>query len=267
MIRRLLLAGAVLVVGGCRPATWPGTDLAASPPASLTVYAAASLKAPLAAVRAAYESAVPGVTLTISSGSSAALRTQIEQGAPADVFLSADTANAQRLVDAGLAAGPAVPFAGNELAVVVPKDNPAGLRTPADLANPGVAIVAAGDAVPITAYATQLIENLAALPGYPGGFAAACAANIVSKEEDVQAVVAKIALGEGDAAITYATDVIARAGVTRVAIPPAANVRAAYAGVVVKAAPSSEAATAFLAWLAGSDGQAILAGFGFLPPP
>ena len=81
----------------------------------------------------------------------------------------------------------------------MPTDNPAGIKTPADLARPGVKVIAAGDEVPITKYATQLVANLAKEPGYPADFAAAYAANIVSKEDNVKAVVAKIELGEGDA--------------------------------------------------------------------
>ena len=104
--------------------------------AASTIYGAASLTAVLAKVKTTYEAANPGVTLTISTGSSTALETQIEQGAPADVFLSADTANPQKLVSKGLAAGAPVNFAGNLLTVIVPTANPAGIATPADLAKP-----------------------------------------------------------------------------------------------------------------------------------
>jgi molybdate transport system substrate-binding protein len=248
------------------PSTAPAS---ATPPAAvdLTIYGAASLKGVLAEVKQAYETAVPGATLTISTDASSALATKIEQGAPADVFLSADTRNAQALVDKGLTDGPAVPFAGNKLTVIVPTDNPAGITTPADLAKAGLKIIAAGDEVPITKYATQLVDNLAKEPGYPADFAAAYAANIVTKEDNVKAVVAKIELGEGDAGIVYVTDVAASTKVANVDVPDSANVLATYAGVVVKASENAAAAQAFLAWFAGPDGQAILAGFGFLPPP
>ena len=134
-------------------------------PAELTIFAAASLKNMLAEAETAYEAANPGTDLTISTDSSAALETQIEQGAPADVFLSADTTNPQKLIDGGFASGEAIPFAGNKLTVIVPTDNPAGIQAPADLAKPGLRIIAAGDEVPITKYATQLVENLAADAG------------------------------------------------------------------------------------------------------
>jgi len=233
---------------------------------NLTIYGASSLTGALAKAKTTYEAANPGVTLTISTDASSALETKIEQAAPADVFLSADTTNPQKLVDKGLAVAPAVNYAKNLLTVIVPSSNPAQIQTPADLAKSGVKVIAAGDAVPITKYATQLVANLAKQPGYPANYQAAYTANIVSKEDNVKAVVAKLELGEGDAAIVYVTDAKASTKVGTVMVPDAANVVATYAGVVVKASANQTAATAFLTWFAGPDGQAILASFGFLPP-
>ena len=233
---------------------------------ALTIYGAASLKGALDKADAAYEAAHPGTTLTISTDSSAALETQIEQGAPADVFLSADTTNPKKLVNKGLAAGDPVTFAGNKLTIVVPSAGPAGIASPADLAKPGVKVIAAGDAVPITKYATQLVANLAKEAGYPADFAAAYAANIASKEDNVKALIAKVELGEGDAGIVYVTDAKASSKVKAIDVPESANVPATYDGVVVKASKYADAAKAFLDWFAGPDGQAILASFGFLPP-
>jgi molybdate transport system substrate-binding protein len=253
--------------GSSAPATVaPGTS--ATPPAAvdIAIYGAASLKGVLDKARTAYEAAVPGVTLTISTDSSSALEAKIEQGAPADVFLSADMANPQRLVDKGLTDGPAVPLAGNKLAIIVPVSNPAAIRTPADLARAGVKVVAAGDAVPITGYAAQLVANLAKEPGYPAGFVALYTANIVSREDNVKAVVAKIELGEGDAGIVYVTDAAASTRVATVDLPDSANVLATCAGVVVKGSANAAAARDFLTWFAGPAGQAILTSFGFLLP-
>jgi molybdate transport system substrate-binding protein len=249
--------------------TAPSAVVSASPAAGgeLTIYGAASLKGALDKAKAAYEAAHPGTTLTISTDSSAALETKIEQAAPVDAFLSADTANPKKLVDKGLAIGDPVDFAGNKLTIIVPANNPAGIRTPADLARPGVKVIAAGDDVPITKYATQLVANLAKLTGYPTDFAAAYAANVASKEDNVKAVVAKIELGEGDAGIVYVSDAKASTKVATVDVPDSANVPATYAGVVVKASRDPASATAFLDWFAGPDGQAILGRFGFLPPP
>lgn len=252
---------AVALTAACSPAR------PASPSAvQLTIFGAASLKGVLDDAAAAYESATPRTTIVVSTDSSATLATQIEQGAPADLFLSADTSHPQRLVDGGFAAGEVVDFAGNDLTIIMPAGNPEGIATPADLARPGLKLVAAGDEVPITRYATQLVTNLSREPGYPAGFAAAYAANVVSKEDNVRAIVAKIELGEGDAGIVYVTDASASGKVDTVAIPPGANVPATYAAVVVAASPHPEAARAFLDWFVGPEGHAILARFGFLAP-
>jgi molybdate transport system substrate-binding protein len=275
----LTLATVLAACSGAAAATPTPTPAAATPTAppasvpasggtgSLTIYAASSLTAAFTEMKTAYQTANPGVTLTLSFGASSALETQIEQGAPADVFASADTANPQKLVDKGLAAGAITKFAGNLLTVIVPPANPAGVQTPADLAKADLKYVAAGDTVPITKYADMLLANLAQQPGYPAGFVAAVTANIVSKEDNVAAVVSKIELGEGDAAIVYVTDArTAGSKVLTISVPTVANVPATYGAVAVKASTNAAAATAFITWLTGLDGQAILAKYGFLPP-
>jgi molybdate transport system substrate-binding protein len=248
----------------------PGATATGVPPTAapveLTILGAASLSGALAAAKTAYEAANQDVTLVISTDSSSALETKIEQGAPADVFLSADTTNPAKLVTAGLTNGAPVVFAGNKLTIIVPTDNPAGVTSPEDLAKTGVKIIAAGDTVPITKYARMLVANLAKEAVYPPGFEAAYDANVVSMEENVKAVVAKVELGQGDAAICFVTDAKASTKVTTIDVPSTANVPASYAGVVVRASTNAASAQAFLTWLAGTDGQAVLATFGFLPP-
>jgi molybdate transport system substrate-binding protein len=262
-------AASAVASAAASPGSVPPESAAPAPSTAtvqLTVLAAASLKGALEKTKAAYETANPGTTLTVSTDSSSALETQIEQGAPADVFLSADTTNPKKLVDAGLADGDPITFAGNKLTIIVPADNPASIKSPADLAGAGIKVIAAGDEVPITKYATQLVASLAKEAGYPPDFAAAYAANIVTKEDNVKAVVAKVELGEGDAGIVYVTDAKATTEVATVDVPDAANVPATYNGVVVKASGNAAAAKAFLDWFAGPDGQAILGELGFLPP-
>ena len=249
-----------LVVGACSSSG--GTQA----PQNLTVYAASSLMAAIKDLAAAYQAGHPGVTVTLSFDSSAALRAQIEQGAPADVFASADTANPQALVDQGLGVGPPTAFAGNRLTIIVPAAGSGPVASPVDLAKPGVRVIAAGDAVPVTKYANELLANLAGQPGYPSDFANRVAANIASKEDNVKAVVSKVELGEGDAAIVYVTDATASSKVHALDVPAAANVPAVYAGVVVAASKNPVTAAAFLAWVASPDGRAILARYGFLPP-
>jgi molybdate transport system substrate-binding protein len=234
---------------------------------NLTVYAASSLSEAVTAVTAQYTAEHPVTRFTISTGSSTALRTQIEQGARADLLLSADTRNPQALVDGGLADGAETNFAANRLAIVVGKGNPAGLMSPFDLARAGVRVVAAGDAVPITAYATTLVNKLAVQTGAPADFAANYAANVISQEEDVKSVLTKVELGDADAAIVYATDAQAASDkVDVVPIPDPAQVGAVYSGVVTKASSSVAAAHAFLTWLAGPEGQGTLARYGFTSP-
>ncbi|HEY3336651.1 MAG TPA: molybdate ABC transporter substrate-binding protein [Candidatus Limnocylindrales bacterium] len=264
--RRAGIAAVAALVLGVAACTSGGASPSSSP-VQLQVYAAASLKKVMAALTAAYTAANPGVTLSLSSDSSAALETKIEQGAPADVFLSADTKNPGKLVDAGLATGDVTVFAGNLLTIAVPAANPAGITTPADLARAGVKVVAAGEGVPITRYATQLVANLASVSGYPGDFARLYAANIVSREDNVSAIVAKLALGEGDAGIVYVTDATGAGGITTVPVADSVNVPATYGGVAVKASTVPGAARAFLAWLTGPDAQAVFAEAGFTPAP
>ena len=121
--------------------------------------------------------------------------------------------------------------------------------------------------MPITTYANQLVDNLAKSPGYPADFAAAYDANIVSKEDNVKAVVTKLETGDGDAAIVYVTDAKASTLVASVeVVPVTANVLATYSGVVIKESTDPAASKTFLAWFAGPEGQAIMSGYGFLPP-
>jgi len=267
VLAAVALAGCAASGGAKSPAASPAPSASAGGAVELTIFAAASLKDAVGAAKEAYQGAHPGTTITVSTDSSAALAAQIEQGAPADVFLSADTVNPRKLVDGGFASGGPVVFAGNELAIIVPPGNPGKVHTPADLARPGVSIIAAAEAVPITLYAQQLVANLAKEPGYPPGFASAYAANVASKEDNVKAVVAKIELGEGDAAIVYATDAAASTTVETVSVPAGANVTATYEGLAVGTSRHPDPSRAFLSWLAGSPGRAILARFGFLPPP
>ena len=160
----------------------------------------------------------------------------------------------------------AVEFAGNAVALVVPVENPAGIQSPADLVTAGVQIIAAGPEVPISGYVAEVVANLAALPDYPAGFVDAYAANVVSEEDNVGGVMAKIELREGDAGFVYQTDAQASSEVVDIPIPEEANVQAVYAGCVIADSDHLAEAAAFLDWLAGPDGQAVLAEYGFVAP-
>jgi molybdate transport system substrate-binding protein len=256
----VLLAIGLAVASGCGPGRAGG-----GAPTELIVFAAASLKAPLARAATAYETAHPGIAIRLSVDSSATLRTQIEQGAPADLFLSADLVNPERISSAGLGGGPVIPFAGNAVAVVVPAGNPAGIESVFDLGDDGVAIVAAGPDVPITSYARQLVDLLGLRSDAPRDFAARYERNIVTREDNVRAVVAKLELGEGDAGIVYRTDASASGELRTIPPPDDVSVAVSYGGIVIGRSERAADGAAFLAWLAGDDGQAILAEFGFVP--
>jgi molybdate transport system substrate-binding protein len=182
------------------------------------------------------------------------------------LFLAADAVQPQRLFEAGRTTGPPVPFATNRMAIVVPAANPAGIRSLADLARPGVKIVTAADHDPVSRYAAQAIDRFSRLPEAPPGFVAAYVANVRSTEKDARAVLTRLEFGEADAAIGYATDASVSTFVTVIEIPERANVRATYAGVVIKGSLNGSYGERFLLRLVDPDGQAILTRHGFLPP-
>jgi molybdate transport system substrate-binding protein len=225
----------------------------------LTVFAAASLRDVFDELEVRWESSHPEVKLVLAHDGSNILAAQIAEGAPADVFVSADMERPQQLVDDGLTAAPAVPFVRNRVALVAPLDEDA-VQEPADLAAPGVRIVAAGAGVPITRYADEAVTELAASMADPADFVEAVTANVVSREDNVRAVLAKIELGEGDAALVYATDLVSADGVREVPLPAAVEVSAEYAAVQIS--HRAEAA-AFVDWLGGSDAAEALLAAGF----
>ncbi len=270
LVVAIVLASVVGAACSSGSASSPSTAASAGPstaPVELTVYAASSLTGAFTALATGYANAYPGSTITLAFGASSTMRTQIEQGAPADVFVSADMTNPQKLADEGQAIGSPKVFAANELTIIVPNSGSSPVKTPADLAKAGVKVVAAGDSVPVSTYAKQLLAKLAKQPGYPAGFAAKVTANIVSQEDNVKAVVAKIELGEGDAAIVYVTDAKASTKVNTIDVPAEANIPATYAAVVVKGTKHAPQAQAFLEWLTGADARSIMSTYGFLPPP
>src|SRR5882762_4787708 len=191
-----------MLAGACskKTTTTPSSTSSASASPSLSgtanIFAAASLTSAFNKIIADFTAAHPGVKLTPNYNGSDTLVTQIKQGAPADVFASADTANMAKLEDAGLVATSTVHiFARNKLQIVVAKGNPKGIKTLADLAKPGVAVVLENPSVPAGKYAAQALAS------------AGVTVTAKSLETSVTAVVQKVALGEADAGIVYVTDI------------------------------------------------------------
>lgn len=231
----------------------------AAPRAEVIVFAASSLTEAFEQLAAAFEAEHPGVDVLLNFGGSSTLAAQLVEGAPADVFASANPAQMQLMADASLLAGEPAFFASNRLILIVPAENPAGIRSPADLARPGLALVLAAPGVPVRAYSDQAIAKL-------GGaeFQAAVYANLVSEEENVRFVVTKVALGEADAGIVYVSDLIpAAADLQQIAIPDPANVIASYPIAVLADAPQPGLAQSFMDFVLSAEGQAILGSWGF----
>jgi molybdate transport system substrate-binding protein len=254
--RGSLVAVAGLVAGACSPSPSPTPPQGGGEQTrAVTVFAAASLTAAFEAIGSAIDRANPRLQAEFNFTGSSTLVAQIREGAPADVFASADQSNMQKLVDGGLVSGSPRVFATNRLEIVVPAGNPKRITGLRDLARPGLTVVLCGPAVPCGRYAAQAFQR-AGLRVVPA-----------SQETDVKAVVSKVALGEADAGIVYITDV--KAGgvkVQGIAIPDNQNVVAAYTIAVVKATHDGGAAQAFVDFVLSAQGQRVLASFGFGGP-
>jgi molybdate transport system substrate-binding protein len=265
----LLLA---LFLAGCAPAaaTTSPTDTAVpltdtTEPRTLHVFAAASLTDAFTQIGRNFEAANPGTTVNFNFAGSQALQTQIEEGAPADVFASASKTNMDALVaDNFVTQDAPEQFLNNKLVVIVPKDNPAGLATLEDLAKPGIKLVLAADAVPVGKYALQALDLMDAKFG--NGYKTRVLANVVSNEDNVKQVVSKVQLGEADAGIVYTSDGVAAPELKTIEIPVDLNVIAKYPIAALAKSKNIDLANAFIAYVLSADGQAILQKWGFAPP-
>ena len=228
------------------------------------IFAAASLTDVFTAIEGDLEAANPGLDLVFNFAGSQALVTQLSEGAPADVFASANNTQMNAAVEAGVISGEAAEFANNQLAIVVPADNPAGIESFEDLANEGVQVVLAAEDVPVGQYSRTSICGADAAGIGGEGFAEAVAGNVVSNESNVRNVLAKVDLGEADAGIVYETDITADVAdsVTVIPIPTELNVIASYPIAAVEGG-NADAAAAFISYILGPDGQARLAEYGF----
>ncbi|MFI6812104.1 molybdate ABC transporter substrate-binding protein [Nonomuraea sp. NPDC050328] len=242
----MLLGALTLLAGGCGSGAGAGAGKG-----TVTVFAAASLTGAFTELGQAYERARPGTRVRFNFGSSATLAQQLVQGAPADVFAAASPATMKTVTDAGLA-GPAAVFARNKLRIAVPKDNPAGVDSLADLADPKVKVALCAEQVPCGAAAVKALA------------AAGLKVKPVTLEQDVKATLAKVELGEVDAALVYQTDVLASGGkVAGLSFPEADQAVNDYPIVVLTRAPDAEGARGFVELVRSAQGQAVLAKAGF----
>jgi molybdate transport system substrate-binding protein len=264
--RRLVLAAAAGLLGltGCAASeaapsargstAAEGVSSSRALTGEITVLAAASLTGAFETLGGQFQEAHPGTTVTFSFGASSALATQIDQGAPADIFASASA----KTMDAVVAAGHATtskPFAQNVMQIAVPPDNPAGITALADLAEPWVKVALCQVQVPCGSTAAQVFAN-AGLTVTP-----------VTEEADVKATLAKVRLGEVDAGVVYATDVLAAGDtVTGIAIPDDVNAATSYPIATLSASRNAVLAQALVDYVVSADGAAVLAAAGFRSP-
>lgn len=232
----------------------------------LTVFAAASLTDAFNDIANVIMEQHPGMAITVETGGSQSLVTQLEEGASADVLATADTSTMHRANDSGLISGEPVLFAGNRLVIVTPRDNPAGIEGINDLGNDGVRLVIANPDVPAGRYATDAFCAYAGTEGAPNNFLNAVNGNIVSEETDVRFVLTKVQLGEADAGVVYASDAttseLSGVGLNVIEFPDGLPIHAGYPIASVEGG-DSQLANAFIAFVMSDEGQAILKKYGF----
>ncbi|MFE0531873.1 molybdate ABC transporter substrate-binding protein [Micromonospora parva] len=244
-----------LAVAGCGAGDDRASGADGRVTGAVTVFAAASLTGSFRRIGEEFEAANPGSTVTLNVAGSSALANQINQGAPADVFASAAPANMATVTEAGNADGTPIVFGRNQLVVAVPRGNPGGVTGLADLSRPGVKVAICANQVPCGAAARTALD------------AAGVALTPVTLEQDVKGALAKVKLGEVDAALVYRTDVrAASADVTGVEFPEAARAVNDYPIVALKDAPNPAGARAFVAYVRSAPAQAVLAEAGFQAP-
>jgi molybdate transport system substrate-binding protein len=233
----------------------------------ITVFAAASLTEAFNAAAPAFTKKT-GIAVTFSYGGSDTLATQIKQGAPVDVFASANLKQMQIVSDAGLVAGAPKTFVKNRLMLISPKADAKKFASPADLAKPGTKVVLAAATVPVGGYARATFGKLSGTNGYPADFPAAVEKNVVSNELDVKAVVTKISLGEGDAGVVYSTDVTATVAPKLNVLPFPSSVAPdiEYPIAALKNARNAKGAQAFVDYILSPEGQTFLKARGFISP-
>jgi molybdate transport system substrate-binding protein len=246
----------------------PAHAASASGDVTLTIFAAASLTESFTKIAAEFESRHPEVYILPNFAGSQSLRSQLEQGARADVFVSANTQHTEALLKAQLIQHPTI-FTHNKLVVITPANNPAGLNSLQDLTKPNLKLVLAGPEVPVGRYTRQSLEKLSRPQMFGAMFQTYVQQNVVSEEDTVKGVVAKVQLGEADAGIVYASDVTpAVADAMRVIeIPNEYNIIANYPIAVITDSAKPKLAQQFVDFVLSPAGQKIMTEYGFQSEP
>ncbi|MGC4892417.1 molybdate ABC transporter substrate-binding protein [Micromonospora sp. DT31] len=251
---RAALAGMLVVALGATGCGGPAEPVGPDGAGPVTVFAAASLTEPFTRLGEDYAAAHPGRTVRFNFGGSSGLAAQIIQGAPADVFAAASPATMKTVTDAGEAAGPSTVLVRNQLVVAVPRGNPARITGLADLARPGVTVALCAEQVPCGAAARTALD------------AAGVRLTPATLEQDVRGALAKLRLGEVDAALVYRTDVRAATGLAAVEFGESARAVNDYPIVVLRTAGNPAGARAFVDFVRSDAGLAVLTAAGFQPP-
>jgi molybdate transport system substrate-binding protein len=259
----VLLAAGLTACGG---ASERETSVGGAPAGEITVFAAASLTEAFQEIAAAFEEAYPGADVVFNFAGTPTLRTQLEQGARADVFVSANQEQMELARQSAIVEATDSVFARNALVIVTPDENYGDIESALDLGRDGLKLVLANEDVPVGAYTRQALEAMSAVAIFGADFNDAVLANVVSLESNVKQVVAKVELGEADAGIVYGTDVTPALAdkLNTVEIPDAFNVIAEYPAALVKERRNDALARAFVDFLLSDQAQAILANYGFL---
>jgi molybdate transport system substrate-binding protein len=231
---------------------------------TLTVLAAASLNRVFPKIAAEFTDAHPDARVRFSFAGTDVLVVQIEQGSPGEIFAGASAKYGDQLLEEGLVEAPRA-FATNRLVLVMPPSNPARIRSPKDLARPGIKLVVGAETVPVGSYTRKVLANLDDL--YGPSYSGAALANVVSNEDNVEGVLTKVRLGEADAGFVYVTDARAAGdAVLALQLPAQAQAIASYPIAVIRSRPHLALARQFQGFVLNGVGQRILAEAGFGPP-
>ena len=273
LVHMLLPFAMSLVLLGCTPIATPAQNAPQAGAATstdkitLNVFAAASLTNAFGEIGANFSAAHAGTEVVFNFAGSNQLATQIAEGAPADLFASANGTQMKVAIESGrIVSGTQQTFARNRLVVITPSDNPAGLTGLPDLATPGLKLVFAASEVPVGQYSLDFLDKAEADGSLGAGYKAAVIANVVSYEENVRVVLAKVSLGEADAGIVYTSDVAANAAgaVAQIEIPDNLNTVASYPIAPLNDSPNLALAQQFMDYVLSPTGQQVLTQYGFI---